>query len=841
MVDFKKRLANNVIEKPLDPFEVYEKLDRASDKGPLRPAQNAVLEEWHEQRRTKRDVILKLHTGQGKTLVGLLILQSKLNETDKPAIYLCPNNFLVNQTYAQARQFGVNCVTAPKDLPPDFLDGKAILVTSVQKLFNGLTRFGIGPKSLPVGTLVMDDAHACIDAIRQACVIQLGRDHPAYTQIVNLFEPDLEAQGLGTFADIKRGDHRAFLPVPYWGWWDKQGEVAHLLSKHSAFDSIKFVWPLLKNVLADCLCIVSGEGLEIAPYRSPLDVFGSYEKAEHRVFMSATITDDSFLIRGLGLPEEVVRNPLIYKAEKWAGEKMILIPSLIDTSLRESEIVNEFAKPTKGRKFGIVVLCPSFQACEKWKSSGAAVATKTDIEAWVERLKAGKDGDRDVTLAVANRYDGIDLPDDSCRILILDSKPFAAGLMDRYVEDCREGSEVIATKTARTIEQGLGRSVRGEKDYCVIILIGSGLIKWLRTKEARKFFSAQTRAQIEIGLDIAQLAKDEIVEGTPPAKAFRNLILQSLRRDDGWKEFYVLQMTRINPAGGEPKALDVFAAESAAEKKYAAGAYDDAVEIIQGLIDNHISVPSDKGWYLQEMARYVYPKSQQKSNEYQVSGHRVNHYLLRPRMGMVLSKVATVSQKRVQNVIEWMKSFASRDEMYITLDDLLANLRFGVEADRFEKAFNELALALGCAGERPDKEWKEGPDNLWALRDNEYLLVECKSEVELTRESINKTETGQMNNSCAWFAQNYEGAKVKSIMIIPTKKVGRGAAFNDEVEIMRPSKLALLGRKVRSFFSEFQTLDLHDLSEGRVQELIDAHKLSVSDITSLYSEKPVTK
>src|SRR5205807_282334 len=127
------------------------------------------------------------------------------------------------------------------------------------------------------------------------------------------------------------------------------------------------------------------------------------------------------------------------------------------------------------------------------------------------------------------------------------------------------------------------------------------------------------------------------------------LILQSLRRDGGWKEFYVEQMAKIDAPEAEPKALHVFAAESVAEKRYAEGAHDEAVAIIQALIDEYVSVPSDRGWYLQEMARYIYPKSKKVSNEYQVAAHRVNHYLLRPRMGMVLSKVATISQKRVQN------------------------------------------------------------------------------------------------------------------------------------------------------------------------------------------------
>ena len=34
--------------------------------------------------RSEMDVIVKMHTGQGKTLIGLLILKSKLNETGDP-------------------------------------------------------------------------------------------------------------------------------------------------------------------------------------------------------------------------------------------------------------------------------------------------------------------------------------------------------------------------------------------------------------------------------------------------------------------------------------------------------------------------------------------------------------------------------------------------------------------------------------------------------------------------------------------------------------------------------------------------------------------------------------
>src|SRR5262245_49627245 len=103
MVDFKKRLKAASGKQSLVPAEIYDRLDRASDKGPLRPAQEAVLAEWHQEWRSQRDVIVKLHTGQGKTLIGLVLLQSKLNEGVGPAVYLCPDNFLVDQTALQAK------------------------------------------------------------------------------------------------------------------------------------------------------------------------------------------------------------------------------------------------------------------------------------------------------------------------------------------------------------------------------------------------------------------------------------------------------------------------------------------------------------------------------------------------------------------------------------------------------------------------------------------------------------------------------------------------------------------------------------------------------------------
>ena len=65
MVEFRNRLSSKRSGAVIDPVKLYDTLDRAHDKGPLRPAQIAVLEEWFSSRHDERDVIVKLHTGQG--------------------------------------------------------------------------------------------------------------------------------------------------------------------------------------------------------------------------------------------------------------------------------------------------------------------------------------------------------------------------------------------------------------------------------------------------------------------------------------------------------------------------------------------------------------------------------------------------------------------------------------------------------------------------------------------------------------------------------------------------------------------------------------------------------
>lgn len=829
-MDFRKKLRSPVVSKPTEPSAIYASLDRSSEKGPLRPAQASLLEEWHNARRSERDLVLKLHTGQGKTLVGLLILQSKLNEGAGPALYVCPNNFLVEQTCLEAAAFGLSVTRMSDEIPESFANSRSILVASVQSVFNGRSKFGLDSYSQEVGAIVLDDAHACMDVMQSQNSIHLRSDSPAYAEILTLFESGLKEQGVGTFADLKRHEYEALLPVPYWEWIDKVEDVATILSRHSEAKSIRFAWPLLRDALENCQCVITGQSLAIAPHLPPLHRFGSFVNAGHRVCMSATITDDSFLVKGLRFPAASIRKPLAYGNEKWSGEKMILVPSLIAEDLDRAAIIARFAKPKSGRNFGVVALCPSFKRADEWRAAGAIAADTRSIASLVGDLKTGN---AEKTMAFANRYDGIDLPDRSCRILILDSKPFSESPIERYFERCVGSGETIAARTARIVEQGLGRSVRGEKDYCAILLIGPDLIRQIRTPASRRYFSAQTRAQIEIGLEIAADAK---AEQRTPMEALIALVNQSLRRDEGWKEFYTERMDAVDFSPSVFSRLEVFEYELMAEKRAEQGLFDEAVAQLQTLSDRFATSDAEKGWYLQEMARLKYRSSKAQSNKLQIAAHKRNRFLLKPRDGMVVQRISQLSQRRVDAIIDTIKGLETYEALSLAVDEVAFRLNFGVESERFEGAIDRLGKLLGFACERPDAEWKEGPDNLWCLRDNDYLLFECKSEVAATRAEISKYESEQINSSAAWFQKNYPGCRSRNLLVHPAKRLQGSAAFLQPVQVMRLRQLEALTRNVRAFFGEFKAVDFSDIAPDRVQEFLSTHSLSTDDFLTKYGE-----
>jgi len=80
-------------------------------------------------------------------------------------------------------------------------------------------------------------------------------------------------------------------------------------------------------------------------------------------------------------------------------------------------------------------------------------------------------------------------------------------------------------------------------------------------------------------------------------------------------------------------------------------------------------------------------------------------------------------------ICRYAKTFAQNPNGFIlNLNTLASKLIFSPDANDFEYALAERGKLLGFLSTRPDKETNGAePDNLWAVGNGHYFVIECKS------------------------------------------------------------------------------------------------------------------
>jgi hypothetical protein len=153
--------------------------------------------------------------------------------------------------------------------------------------------------------------------------------NPTYGQLWSLFEDSLRRQAPGTCSDIMNGRRDSLMAVPFLTWYDKCRKVVDVLSKNK---DLMFTRDLIKNHIEQSICIFSGDRLEITPRLIPIDLIPSFSDARSRVFLSATLSEDALLVRDMGIAPESVTDRLCVGDVTYSGERLILLPSLVDTA-----------------------------------------------------------------------------------------------------------------------------------------------------------------------------------------------------------------------------------------------------------------------------------------------------------------------------------------------------------------------------------------------------------------------------------------------------------------------------------------------------------------------------
>ncbi|MFF4924243.1 DEAD/DEAH box helicase [Kitasatospora sp. NPDC001261] len=802
----------------------------------LRHEQGEVLERWFE-RRTDRDVVIKQNTGGGKTVAGLLIARSTLNEGVGKAVYLAPDTYLARQVRAEADRLGLATTGDPDDLA--FRSGQAILVTTFHKLINGKSVFGVtgdGRQAIDLGIVVVDDAHAALATAEGQFRLTVAAGHPAYAKLLALFATDLEQQSPKAWADVRAQDFTAVVRIPFWSWQARQSEVMAALHPHAGDDGIKFEWPLIADVLPLCAATVTSRGVELRPPCLPIAMIPAFDKAARRVYLTATLADDSILVTDLDADPKLVQRPVTPGSASDLGDRMILAPVALNRSL-DDEAVRVLARQlADGDRDGdgipdappvnVVVLVPSTRASAAWAPYADRVHHVRDLEAGVAELKAGHVG----LVVMVNKYDGVDLPGDACRVLVLDGVPRPMDATERREAAVLSGSPTLLARQIQRIEQGMGRGVRDSEDHCVVLLLGSDLAVATHDQRQRALLSPATRAQVELSRDIADLIQGEGLD------SLRSAIGACLDRDPQWVAASRRALAEIRYADSGVVRPEAVTSRQAFDLA-ATGRQRDAADAMQRAT-TEVEDPAVRGLLLEQRAAYLNHVDPAAAQRMLTRALELNQFVLRPAAGVVPAQLraAAVQAKAAAEFLD--QEHADGVSLVLGVKALLDEVVWGDEerSDEAEAAWMRLGLHLGVTSTRPEKLYGTGPDNLWALSDERHAVIELKT--GCTTGSIAKSDLDQLGGSVRWDATNYSGVKSLAVMVHPSAVLhGLGTAV-EGMRVVTPQKWEALKKAVTAFAVALADGNGRWRDEQAVAEQLAVGKLLAGSFFQTYAEAP---
>lgn len=820
-LDFNKIRNRDKGSKILSPRDIFMSLPNKSEKYLYpRDVQTEVWNSWFSKR-NKKDLIIKMNTGSGKTVVGLLILKSCIEEGKGPAVYVVPDSYLIKQVMDEAERLGLN-VTDNAD-SVDVIRNKAILVINIQKLVNGKSIFGLrDSNNIPINSILIDDVHACISTTNNQFTLRISNNTDLYNELMPLFNEALKQQSENEWLNLTFNEPTTML-LPFWCWQDNISKIIEILHKHKNDKNLLFKYDLIKDCLPYCDCICSNSYIEITPKSIPISKIESFENAERRIFMSATLADDSPFLSHFNIKYE--NNDIVITPQNAddIGERMILIPEAINNSVTQEDEKSNLVRLSK--KYNTVVIVPSEKRALFWKDVADEIVLSDNIEDSVNRLRNQHIG----LVVFINKYEGIDLPNDACRILAIDGISEVKNGIDIIERNVLANSSRMQNSIIQKIEQGMGRGIRSNQDYCLVFLLGKNLTKLLYVDNAIDKFSIATKKQLQLSDEISEQLRNKSVN-----EIFDAGCEYCLERNKDW-----IEISKSNLIDTQyDNKLNIDSVTKACREAFDLAEnreYEGCINILEKEA-NSTDESIIKGWIKQQIAEYTNFLDKDKAQQILLSANKLNKRVLKPLRGIQIDRHLNKYSTQAKELTEYINnSLLNQNKYIITINSVLESLKYEENtSSNFEEAFKELAFLIGYKGYRPEKDYGIGPDNLWQIDDNYYFVVECKNGV--TNKTICKHDCNQLNGSIEWFKNNYGiyDKKYTPIMIHIGNQFEYAASPNSDIRIITPSKLELLKKRVREFAYAF-VQDDNFTKLNNITVLLDKSKLSKSYFVSEYT------
>lgn len=812
-LNFEELSGGSAADSELHPRNIFAALpDKSSKYEYLRDVQREVIDKWFKNR-PQRDTVVKMNTGNGKTAVGILMLKSCLNEGYGPAVYLTPTNYLADQAEETALDLGLSVSRDPRDY--SVTSGDAILITTIYTLFNGRSKFGVAEqgRKIKIGSVLIDDAHACLGITEQQFQIRVPSHSPAYGKLIGVLRSELKQQYPTSLLSVEDGDPQPALMVPPWAWQDKKEAIIELLHSCRHDEGLEWGWPLIHELIHSCHCFITADEILVKPPFPPVANIPSFTEASRRIYLTATLADDSILVTHFGADAQSVRSAITPSAADDIGDRMILVPQEVCPEWTDESIRDYLSELAQTRN--VVVIVPSKPRARYWGSVAAETLDTHNLREGVERLKSGHVG----LVVMVNKYDGVDLPDDACRILVIDGLPESYSGAERIESAALEDSPATMSRQLQRIEQGMGRGIRSRDDYCVVLLLGSKLVQRMHDPESLSQFSTATRRQLEL----SRRASAQLKKGT--LEDLKKAVEQCLDRTSGWAR--TSRNALVGVQYGDSRVSE--------SSRYAREAFDlasvrrfsEAVEVQQKAI-NAVAAPRERGWLKQQQAAFLHPVSEVRAQALQTKALDDNRALLRPAAGVAYVRLASKVQQQGAVACEFLSSrYPTAEDLLIGVNAVIGDLEYDPEpgrADSFEQAVADLGSHLGFATQRPERDFKRGPDDLWSLGQKSYFVIECKSGA--ITDFIRKKDASQLSGSMDWFHGEYEETdKATPVMFHRVNVFESSAAAPQNVRVVTERNLEEVKEDFRALVAAIAYGDDYKNPEAMARHLV-AHRFN---------------
>jgi hypothetical protein len=711
-----------------------------------------VLREYHRLGPEKTDVAIELPTGAGKTLVGCLIAEWRRRKNGERVAYVAPTRQLAGQAAAQARLYGVPAVDltgswrawAPGE-QVRFTQGEAVAFVTYSTVFN--TNPHVSPQ-----VLVLDDAHAAEGFVASNWSVSIRRGGQAYAEVLDV----LAAAG-ALSADVvhrlRRDDPEAasgrgavYLAgvaevAAAAGELEKVLEDAASAGELSA--SAAFSLEMVTGSLPACMVYISRWELLIRPLIAPTRYHPAFADANQRVYMSATLGEGGELERAFG-KRKIHRIPVPAGWEsQGTGRKFVVFPDLL-TGVGSEERLAKFSRRVITDFGKAVLITPSGRDRDR----AVAAMVPKDMEVWEPEEYAADPGEfassPDGVLALANRYDGIDLPDEMCRLVVLAGLPVGMHLQERFIHDGLGAVAVLTERIRTRLTQGAGRATRNSTDYAAVLMVGRELANFCAEADVQAATHPEFRAEIQFGLDNSR--------AVPAGDALANLA-HFRAQDEDWREVEqdIIAARETLPPVSAPGTAELSAAvkyEIAAVEAAWQGDWGHAIEQARKAIDELAAGGEELRRY-QALWHYLLASwaviAARRGDEDHWQSVAAAHFsdaraaaagtrwLAGPTTdaSQLLTRSAQASEDLVDTqAVDAIAGSALRTGPVRRLTDLTRSVRDGLAqpgAPQFERALAGLGQLAG-AEVLPRSGQDAEPDAVWVFGQDLWVALEAKSE-----------------------------------------------------------------------------------------------------------------